>query len=42
MPDSRRRDVSFLTINKLCDGPDITLGEFFSAPAFNGLEQEIQ
>ena len=42
MLDSRRRDVSILTIKKLCDGLDITLGEFFSAPAFDGLEQEIQ
>lgn len=42
MLDSRRRDVSILTIKKLCDGLDITLGEFFSAPAFDGLEQEIK
>lgn len=42
MLDSRRRDVSILTIKKLCDGLDITLGEFFSTPAFDGLEQEIK
>lgn len=42
MLDSRRRDVSIVTIKKLCDGLDITLGEFFSTPAFDSLEQEIQ
>lgn len=42
MLDSRRRDVSIVTIKKLCDGLDITLGEFFSTPAFDNLEQEIQ
>ena len=42
MLDSRRRDVSIITIKKLCDGLDITLGEFFSAPAFDSLEQEIK
>lgn len=42
MLDSRRRDVSIVTIKKLCDGLGITLGEFFSAPSFDALEQEIQ
>ncbi len=40
--DARRRDVSILTIKKLCDGLDLTLGEFFSVPEFDSLEQEIQ
>ena len=40
--DSRRRDVSILTIKKLCDGLEITLGEFFSTKEFDELEQEIQ
>ena len=31
-----------VTIKKLCDGLDITLGEFFSTPEFDGLEQEIK
>ncbi|HPJ03880.1 MAG TPA: helix-turn-helix transcriptional regulator [Candidatus Limiplasma sp.] len=31
-----------VTIKKLCDGFDITLGEFFNTPLFNDLEQEIQ
>ena len=39
--DERRRDVSIITIKKLCDGLEITLGEFFSAPEFDCLEQEI-
>ncbi len=42
MMDARRRDVSIVTIKKLCDGLDITLGEFFSTPEFDVLEQEIQ
>ena len=37
-----RRDISIVTIKKLCDGLDITLGEFFSTKEFNLLEQEIQ
>lgn len=40
--DDRRRDVSILTIKKLCDGLDIRLGEFFSTPEFDALEQEIR
>lgn len=31
-----------ITIKKLCDGLEITLGEFFSSPEFDALEQEIQ
>lgn len=42
MLDSRRRDVSIVTVKKLCDGLNITLGEFFSAPLFDRLEQEIK
>jgi len=42
MMDSHRRDLSIITIKKLCDGLDITLGEFFSTPEFDALEQEIQ
>ncbi len=30
------------TIKQLCDGLDITLGEFFSTPEFDRLEQEVQ
>ena len=42
MLDRRRKDISIVTIKKLCDGLDITLGEFFSTPEFDQLEQEIQ
>ena len=42
MVDTRRRDLSILTIKKLCDGLDVTLGEFFAAPIFDSLEQEIR
>lgn len=31
-----------VTIKKLCDGLEITLGEFFSTPEFDELEQEIR
>ncbi len=39
--DERRRDVSIITIKKLCDGLEITLGEFFSSEEFSSLGQEI-
>lgn len=42
MMDGTRRDLSIITIKKLCDGLDITLGEFFSTPEFDALEQEIK
>ncbi len=31
-----------VTIKKLCDAFEITLGEFFSTPEFDALEQEIK
>lgn len=31
-----------VTLKKLCDGLEITLGEFFSTPEFDALEQEIK
>ena len=30
------------TIKMICDGLEITLGEFFSTPEFDALEQEIK
>ena len=42
MLDPRRKEVSVNLVKKLCDGLEITLGEFFSAPVFDELEQEIQ
>ena len=40
--DPRCRDVSVITVKKLCDGLNMTLAEFFIAPVFDELEQEIQ
>ena len=36
------RNPGVVTIKKLCDAFEITLGEFFSTPEFDGLEQEIK
>ena len=38
----KSQNPKLLTIKLLCDGLDITLGEFFSSPEFDALEQEIQ
>ncbi len=38
----KSRNPKILTIKILCDGLNITLGEFFSTPAFDALEQEMQ
>ena len=42
MMDPTRHDVSAVTVKKLCDGLEISLKEFFDAPVFDDLEQEIQ
>lgn len=42
MLDSRRKELSINVIKKLCDGLDMKLDEFFSAPVFDELEQEIR
>ena len=42
MLDPKRREVSVNLVKKLCDGMDMTLGEFFSTPEFDDLEQEIR
>ena len=42
MLDERRKDMSIVTIKKLCDGLEITLGEFFSTAEFDALEQELK
>ena len=39
--DCRRRDVSIITVKKICDGLEMPLEEFFAAPEFRALEQEI-
>lgn len=36
------KNPGIVTIKKLCDGLEITLGEFFSTQEFDDLEQEIQ
>lgn len=38
----KSQNPKLLTIKMLCDGLGITLGEFFSTPEFNALEQEIR
>ena len=38
----KSKNPGILTIKKLCDGLDITIGEFFSTPEFDSLEQEIK
>lgn len=42
MMDSSRKDVSILTIKKLCDGLGISIKEFFNSEIFSDLEQEIK
>ena len=38
----KSQNPKLLTIKMICDGLDITLGEFFSKPEFDALEQEIK
>lgn len=38
----KSRNPGIVTLKMLCDGLGITLTEFFSAPEFGHLEQEIQ
>ena len=38
----KSQNPKIVTIKMLCDGLNITLGEFFSTPEFDALEQEIQ
>lgn len=42
MLDSSRRDLSVVTVKKLCDGLGISVTEFFSSELFQNLEQEIR
>lgn len=37
-----RRDLSIITLKKLCDGLDMTVTEFFDNDIFKTLEQEIK
>jgi len=36
------RNPGIVTLKKICDGLEITLGEFFQTEAFDSLEQEIK
>ena len=36
------KNAGVVTLKKLCDGFEITLGEFFSTDIFDSLEQEIK
>ena len=38
----KSRNPKLLTIKMICDGLEITLGEFFNTPEFDALEQEIK
>lgn len=38
----KSRNPKLITIKMICDGLDISLGEFFSSPEFDGLEPEIK
>ena len=42
MLDPQRRDISVITIKKLCDGLEISIQDFFSSDLFSGVEQEIK
>lgn len=37
-----RKNASITTIKILCDGLEMSLGEFFHSPEFDDLEQEIK
>ena len=38
----KSQNPKLLTIKMICDGLGMTLGEFFSTPEFDALEQEIR
>lgn len=42
MMDESRKDLSVITVKKLCDGLEITICEFFDHDIFRNLEQEIK
>ena len=37
-----RKNISVVTVKTICDGLEITLGEFFSTEEFDNLPQEIE
>lgn len=38
----KSQNPKLLTIKMICDGLGITLGEFFSVPEFDALDQEVK
>ena len=42
MVDKSRKDLSVITVKKLCDGLDISIDKFFDDDIFRELDQEIQ
>lgn len=40
--DASRKDLSVITLKKLCDGLDMAITEFFDDELFKTLEQEIR
>ena len=42
MLNQKSRNPGVVSIKKICDGPEITVGEFFDSPLFDDREQEIQ
>ncbi len=42
MMDENRKDLSVITVKKLCDGLGMSITEFFDDEVFRVLEQEIK
>ena len=42
MFDESRRDVSLITVKKLCDGVEMSITDFFNSSIFENLEPEIK
>lgn len=42
MMKSSRKDLSIITVKKLCDGLEISMAEFFTSKIFDNLELEIE
>ena len=38
----KSQNPKLITIKMICDGLEITLGEFFDTPEFDALEQEVK
>ncbi len=42
MLNEKSKNPGVVSLKKICDGLGITLGDFFSTPEFDALEQEIK